>query len=412
MYNRSYNRVGGLPKNSNYESDINYTLEMCRWVLKPIGVWPLIYTRTSRLEKLVSIALLTVCFVCLLFIIVPSGHYIFFVEKNIQIKVKLLGPVGFCLSSAIKYCYLSLKGTVFGHCIAHVEKDWKMVNDPSDRTIMLKHASISRNLIALCAIFLYSGGMSYHTVMQFLSKDNAKGNSTVIKPLAYPGYDPFIDTQSSPSYEIVFCVHCLSAMIMYSVTTAAYSLAAICVTHICGQIQIQISRLESLIEGRQGKTTYDDHLANIVRDHVEILRFSKNIEEALREICLMEIVESTMIICLLEYYCLVEWQNSDVVAIFTYFILLISFTFNILIFCYIGEVLSEQCSQIGPAAYDIEWYNLPAKKACGLALLSAIALYPPKLTAGKIFQLSLNTFSSVLKTSAIYLNLLRTLTNW
>lgn len=37
-----------------------------------------------------------------------------------------------------------------------------------------------------------------------------------------------------------------------------------------------------------------------------------------------------------------EWENSDAAAILTYFILLISFTFNILIFCYIGELLVEQ----------------------------------------------------------------------
>lgn len=37
-----------------------------------------------------------------------------------------------------------------------------------------------------------------------------------------------------------------------------------------------------------------------------------------------------------------EWENSDATAILTYFILLISFTFNILIFCYIGELLVEQ----------------------------------------------------------------------
>ncbi|XP_053999466.1 odorant receptor 4-like [Hylaeus anthracinus] len=410
MHDRSYNRiVVGKLKNFHYESDIKYTLEMCQWVLKPIGMWSLIYNRTSKLEKVTSVVLLITCFCSLFFIIVPSGHYIFFVEKNIQTKVKLLGPVGFCLSSAIKYCYLSLKGAVFGRCIAHVEKDWRMVNNPNDRIIMLKYASISRNLIALCAIFLYSGGMSYHTVMQFLSKDRI--NSTV-KPLTYPGYDAFFDIQSSPSYEIVFSIHCLSAMVMYSVTTAAYSLAAICVTHICGQIRIQISRLDNLIKSEQKKDNRHDPLADIIRDHVEILSLSKNTEEALREICFMEILESTMAICLLEYYCLVEWENSDVVAILTYFILLVSFTFNILIFCYIGEVLSEECSQISPAAYDIEWYDLPAKKASGLILVNAISLYPPKLTAGKIVDLSLNTFTIVMKSSVIYLNLLRTVTDW
>lgn len=37
-----------------------------------------------------------------------------------------------------------------------------------------------------------------------------------------------------------------------------------------------------------------------------------------------------------------EWDNSDLVGIITYCILLISFSINILIYCYIGEMLMEQ----------------------------------------------------------------------
>ncbi|XP_015431173.1 PREDICTED: odorant receptor 4-like [Dufourea novaeangliae] len=397
--------------NYDHETDLDYTLEMCRWLLTPIGVWPLVKKCAGKHERAMSIVLLLVCFTCLLFVILPSGYNIFFVEKSMQNKVKLLGPVGFCLSSAIKYCYLVAKGTVFGRCIEHVQKDWQTVEQPCHRDIMLKHASLSRQLIAICAIFLYTGGMSYHTVMQFLSKDRSKRNFTV-RPLTYPCFDTFLDTQSSPTYEIVFSVHCVAAMIMYSVTTAAYSLAATFVTHICGQIQIQMARLENLLGDSREKSSFHDRMTVIVRSHVQVLRFSKNVEKALRGICLTEIVESTLIMCLLEYYCMMEWRNSDAIAILTYLTLLISFTFNVLIFCYIGEVLSEQCSKMGPASYNVEWYNLPAKEAHNLVLVSAISLYPPKLTAGKIIELSLNTFGTVVRTSVIYLNLLRTVTTW
>ncbi|XP_017795940.1 PREDICTED: uncharacterized protein LOC108577312 [Habropoda laboriosa] len=351
MYDRSCSSVDGQLRNYHYQNDIHYTLQMCQWLLKPIGVWRLLDQRSSKLEHLVSIVLMTICFSSLFFIVLPSGHYIFFAEKS---------------------------------------------------------------------------GMSYHTVMQFLSKDRSseflsreksknytyKRENYTYKPLAYPGYDWFIDTQTSPTYEIVFFFHCFAAMIMYNVTTAAYSLAAIFVTHICGQIQIQMARLEDLVERTGEKDDGPDPLVVIVRDHVKVLRFAKNVEETLRDFCLVEIFESTLILCLLEYYCLVEWQNSDTIAMLTFFTLLTSFTFNIFIFCYIGEILSEQCSQIGSASYEIDWYNLPAKRAYDLILLSVISQYPPKLTAGKIIDLSLNTFSSVVKTSVVYLNLLRTVTNW
>ncbi|XP_043596776.1 odorant receptor 4-like [Bombus pyrosoma] len=406
MYDRSYTIVDDQLKNNHYQNDIHYTLQMCQWLLKLIGMWPLVNNHTSRLERLLSIIVMIICFCSIFFIILPSGHHFFFVEKNLYMKMKMLGPVSFCVFATVKYSYLALKGAFLQRCIRQLKNDWKRVQDPSHRAIMLKYAGISRKLITMCAVFIYTGGMSYHTVAQFLSKERTRENYTV-RPLAYIGYDPFFDAQSSPMYEIVFFLHCFAAMVMYSITTVAYGLAAVFVTHVCGQIQIQIVRLQNLVESKDR-----DLFAVIVRDHVEILRFSKNIEDALYQICLTEIVECTINMCMLEYYSLVEWANSDLIATLTYMTLLTSFTFNIFIFCYIGELLSEQCSEIGTVSYEIDWYNLPAKEAYNLILLISISQYPPKLTAGKIIELSLNTFSSVAKTSLVYLNLLQTVTDW
>lgn len=244
---------------------------MCEWLLKAIGLWPLIYGHTSKLEQLVSLFLMVTCLSSLFFVILPSGHHILFVEKSTHMKVKLLGPVGYCVSSTIKYCYLGLKGPFLDRCIQHLEKDWKMVQDPRHRTIMLTYASIGRKLITVCAVFLYTGGLSYHTVMQLLSKERTRQNNT-LRPLTYLGYDPFFDVQSSPTYEIVFTVHCVTAMVMQNVTTVAYSLVAIFVTHSCGQIQIQIAKLHDLVERKVEKKNNRDPIAVIVRDHVEVLR--------------------------------------------------------------------------------------------------------------------------------------------
>ncbi|XP_020295549.1 uncharacterized protein LOC109860688 [Pseudomyrmex gracilis] len=368
---------------------------LCRWILKPIGIWYLIYEGSSRIEKLISLTLIFACFSVLCFVLVPAGPYTLLREKDINMKVKLFGPVGFCLTSAIKYCIMWTRVAAIGRCVEHVEHDWRIVRHQDHRRMMLRNALVGRRLTTLCVIFLYTGGMSYHTIMP-LSVLITTNNSLVDRRLVYPGYDLYFDPRASPAYEIVFCVHCLSAMIQYSITTAACSLAAIFATHARGQVQILMTLLDDLVEGRR-KTddTVAKRLCAIARHHVRVLRFAADVEEILREICLMEMVASTLIICLLEYYCMMEWKNSDAVAIITYFILLISLTFNILIFCYIGELLVEEYSKIGSAAYKINWYDLPGHKAVDLVMIIAMSHYPPKLTAGKFCDLSLNTFSTV-----------------
>lgn len=266
MHDRS--RLPDRIYNVCYKHDIRYAMQLCRWILKPIGIWHLIYGRSSQSEKLLSLMLMLACFSFLCFVLVPAGPYILFREKDINIKVKLFGPVGFCLTSAIKYCFLAARVSTIGRCVEHVESDWQVVRHQDHRKMMLRNALVGRRLTTLCVIFLYTGGMSYHTIMPLSTR--TKTNGSFSKPLVYPGYDIYFDPHASPAYEIVFCMH--SAMVQYSVTTAVCSLAAIFATHACGQVQILMTLLDDLVEGKRTKGTVEKRLRLIAKHHVRVLR--------------------------------------------------------------------------------------------------------------------------------------------
>ncbi|KAL0117023.1 hypothetical protein PUN28_010117 [Cardiocondyla obscurior] len=85
-------------------------------------------------------------------------------------------------------------------------------------------------------------------------------------------------------------------------------------------------------------------------------------------------------------------------------------SFNIFIFCYIGETVTEQCKQVGETVYMTNWYRLPHKTARGLILIISRSNNVIKLTAGKLVYLSIATYGDVMKSSMIYLNMLRTMT--
>lgn len=244
---------------------------MCRWVLKPLGIWHLTCDHVSQYDMFITLVLIITCLSALFFVLIPSGLYTLFREKDINVKIKLFGPVGFCLTCTIKYCYLGARAASFGKCIQHIEDDWRTVRDKDHREIMLKNALTSRRFTTLCALLLYFGGLSYHTIVPLSSRK--KINGTLIRPLTYPGYDMFFDPEASPAYEIVFCIHCLFALITYNVTTAALSLAAVFVTHACGQLQILMTLLDDLVEGNRCKgTTVNNRLGKITRHHVRILK--------------------------------------------------------------------------------------------------------------------------------------------
>lgn len=91
-----------------------------------------------------------------------------------------------------------------------------------------------------------------------------------------------------------------------------------------------------------------------------------------------------------------DWKNQEsMLQISTYFLAFISITFNIYIFCHIGEMLVEQCQKIGAKCYTIEWYRLPHNKARSLIFSIIMSNYPVELTAGKIITMTMSSFSNV-----------------
>ncbi|KAL0117041.1 hypothetical protein PUN28_010124 [Cardiocondyla obscurior] len=105
-----------------------------------------------------------------------------------------------------------------------------------------------------------------------------------------------------------------------------------------------------------------------------------------------------------------EWHIAEFANQVTYILLLTSFTFNIFIFCYIGELVADQCKRLSEISYMIDWHRLPGRKALAVILMIAMSNSSVKLTAGNIIDLSFSSFGDVIKTSVAYLNMLRTLT--
>ncbi|XP_076475265.1 uncharacterized protein LOC117157721 [Bombus vancouverensis nearcticus] len=134
---------------------------------------------------------------------------------------------------------------------------------------------------------------------------------------------------------------------------------------------------------------------NMKENNRTIRLFSAMIETVLQEVCFFEFVGSTFVICLLEYYCITDWQQNDNIGLATYSMLLVSLTFNMFLLCYIGNLLIDKSTSVGISCYMIDWYRLPIKTVQDLILIIAMSNSPAKISAARIFILSLPTFGNV-----------------
>ncbi|KAF3054430.1 Odorant receptor 354 [Nylanderia fulva] len=71
-----------------------------------------------------------------------------------------------------------------------------------------------------------------------------------------------------------------------------------------------------------------------------------------------------------------------------------------------GEYLSFKSTSIADAAYESLWYNMPLKQSKVITFIIMRSHRRLAITAGKIVDMSFETFSSIIKTSASYISVL------
>nr|XP_012230136.1 PREDICTED: uncharacterized protein LOC105676663 [Linepithema humile] len=386
------------------------SVQLNRWILKPIGAWPK-SANLSSIEKLLYLLINIICIGLIGFLFIPCAAFVVLEVEDTYNTLKLTGPLNFCLMAVIKYSSLIFRENDIRKGIEHIKSDWMNTQHYSDRTIMIKNAKFGRRLVVICAFFMYGGALFWYLALPFSNGTVTDDGNLTYRPLVYPVARVIIDARHSPISEIFFWIQCLSGFLVHSITTGACSLAAVFAMHAYGRLEVLMQWIDHLVEGREDFcASVDERVTMIVQQHVRILHFISLTDKVLREISFVEMIGCTLSMCFLGYFTITEWESKEPASFITYIVLLTSLTFNIFIFCYIGELVTEQCKKISEVSYMIDWHRLPDRKGLALVLIIAMANSSVKLTAGNLFELSLSTFSDVVKTSVAYLNMLRTLT--
>ncbi|XP_024880017.1 uncharacterized protein LOC112459880 isoform X1 [Temnothorax curvispinosus] len=387
----------------------DYSIQLTRWFLISLGIWP----QTSASKKMKKIVMLIQIFILLTsmaIILIPCMLYMSLEKRDIKTKLKSFVPLISRLMGAINYWILLTRNGDIQRCIQHMETDWKLVHKNVDREVMLQYAKIGRFMTTFCATFMHGATLFFTVATSIKTTTVIIGNKTITMHLmTCPMYSKILDVRLSPANEIMLGIQIFSAFVVGSSTVAICSLAAVFATHACGQLSVMHTWLNELAEEKKTHLA-EQRLAAIVKHHWRVLRFVEQIESIMHKACLGELMGCTMNMCFLGYYFIMNWGTFNRAKVLSYFIGYISTGFNIFIFCYIGEILTEQCKNVGKMAYMTDWYKLPNKTALGLILVIMQSSHVIKITAGKLFHLSIATFGDIIKTSTAYLNILRTMT--
>ncbi|XP_071558058.1 odorant receptor 4-like [Temnothorax nylanderi] len=394
----------------HYKDDVIFITHLTRHVLSVLGVWPVYNRRRSTGETIWKYILISICNILLYSVLIP-GLCFWLIETRTRIRVRTIPLLLYGFMAGSKYSSMVFHERDIIRCLKHIEEDYKTVTSARSRDAMIESAKIGRRLVTLCAVFLYSSGLSFRLILPFAKGKIVTAQNITIRPLPCPAYFFSLNAQVSPIYEFIFAIQILSGLVTTSIATGLCGLGAVFVMHACGQLQILVYLMRNLVEKQwQEKQEVNRKLAKMVAHQLRIRSFLQLVENTLQQACLIELTGCTILACLLGYFIIMEWENSNTMAMCSYFTSVISMMINMFMFCYTGEQLTVQAEKVARTSCVLEWYRLPNKEARGIILIVIMSNMPVKITAGKIMDLSFKTYGDVVKTTLTYFNMLLNLT--
>ncbi|XP_018364893.1 PREDICTED: odorant receptor 4-like [Trachymyrmex cornetzi] len=121
----------------------------------------------------------------------------------------------------------------------------------------------------------------------------------------------------------------------------------------------------------------------------------------------MQVIWNTLVICGLVFIIIISFHIETglsviIKSVFSYLAVIA----EIFILCFAGEYLNLKSKSIADAAYESLWYDLSSNNKKTIPFIILRSHKQLVITAGKITNLSLETFTSIIKASASYVSIL------
>ncbi|XP_026671142.1 odorant receptor 13a-like isoform X1 [Ceratina calcarata] len=329
--------------------------------------------------------------------------------KTVNVFIDHLPLIGTCLVFALKQGNYVLNATKYKLLLKSMYRDWTMDRSDDEIAIMSKYAKRGTILamfyivnVTFCSILFLQ--LPWTTrLLAWLQHSNTTPMIFVI-----PGYY-FAD-----EHEIFYLIQLhgsLGIIFVAIVNMACDSSFTIVVQHACGLLAVTGYRFKHAIESY----SYDIKNSEQWVKHNERVRFSIIAHQ--RAIGYVQQIEDThatyLFLCIGIVICsfsitLVKVATMDVCLDFYKYVSFLLIQLIHLFYLTIqGQFVENVCDQLYNKIYEALWYNTNVKTQLLYVLALRRMLTPPRLTAGGLIDMNMESFSEVVKLSVSYYTVIR-----
>ncbi|KAL6429661.1 hypothetical protein ACFW04_007527 [Cataglyphis niger] len=317
------------------------------------------------------------------------------------------------LSSTLESSLMFIKvATLWKHrhllhqLLATMNNDWRECsNIDQHKNIMTIKAGISH--------FCFNAMLSFNTfaailyllgdyVIRFVYLTKDYNNSSLQFPIK--AQFPF-ETEQSPIFELLVLVLFLHMMSDSFAIVIVNGLIFSLVFHVSGQIDIICQGFKTISKNIHSGSSAST-LGMLIERHNRVILFSEQIGKLFSFITLMQIAANTLVICCIGFVITVSYHEASVFVLLKAILAYVAITIEAFIICLAGEYLSIKSKSVSEAAYESLWYDMPSNQGKIISFMIMRSQKRLIITAGKIVNLSLETFASIIKASASYISVL------
>ncbi|KAH0946200.1 hypothetical protein HN011_010166 [Eciton burchellii] len=299
--------------------------------------------------------------------------------------------------------------------LVHVQRDWRSCSVKSEFEILRKFAENGRSITIRYITGVYTFGSLFlflTMIPKFL--DNVAMSNYSTKPIGFVHHvEYYIDLEK---YYYPVLIHgYLAGAIRITIVVAYDTCIAMLVQHCCALFSVVRYRLKHI----QRSMEQDKEFASLGKDEKIYMNFVHCIrrhEAALRFACCLEIIYMKALFAEIGFIVLcISLSTLQAVKSFTlnHIIRYAGFIFaqllHLFLVCWLGQQIIDHSDRVFTSTYNSEWYELSCKFRKLLNMIMLRSISPCTLTIGKIMVLSLPSFSTVIRMSASYFTVLRSI---
>ncbi|XP_043785588.1 odorant receptor 13a-like [Apis laboriosa] len=376
-------------------------------VLKFVGFYP------------ISIIRYVICISCIMFIVIPQIIMIYINWNDLNIVMETGSTLLTILLAALKSIVWIFNRKNLEFFIEFMLTDYWKIIETNVFEYLQEYAIYAKNItkgyfISMCNALLLFFSLP---IIEILIKNENLNNFT-IKNFPFAASYP-ITFYKFPFYEIAYISQILATSICCLMMLAIDSLIATALLHTCGHFIVlkeNLKNLDTYIYNLTSLKTNSKHINKnlyeiktqiiyIIKHHQLILWFCDNMEKNFHLMLFLQAIISSLIICFVGFQISIALtEQSKFLESFSHLIVSL---FQLLLFCFPGDILMRQSFNISIAAYSIQWYQLPIFIKDEIYMIILRSQKPSFITAGKLYIMHLENFTAILSTAFSYFMMLQ-----